>query len=138
MRLYKRFTVHLLSFLYAPLLHAETPGSKKPEDFFQSVARTKISIKMAIQDNDLKVPNAPHGVTSNIKTCNDWPNDAGVCRSIFRRPCRLSARLILFPSSKPSTKKQSLLNSECPERSRHMRRRSPLTPSEYWHIQCVH
>ena len=30
---------------------------------------------MAIQDKDLK---APHGVTSDTKAYNDWPNDAGV------------------------------------------------------------
>ena len=40
---------------------------------------------MAIADEELKVPSAPHGVTNNKESYNDWPNDAGVC-SVFAHP----------------------------------------------------
>ncbi|KAF6232108.1 hypothetical protein HO173_009702 [Letharia columbiana] len=32
---------------------------------------------MAVLDEELKAPNAPHGVTTTAKSYNDWPNDAG-------------------------------------------------------------
>ena len=44
---------------------------------------------------ELKAPNAPHGVTNTTKSYNDWPNDAGV-RRIFAYPQNLLAELILF------------------------------------------
>lgn len=32
---------------------------------------------MAMADEEIKAPNAPHGVTSTTNSYNDWPNDAG-------------------------------------------------------------
>ncbi|CAD6578137.1 MAG: hypothetical protein ASARMPRED_008547 [Alectoria sarmentosa] len=32
---------------------------------------------MAMADEEIKAPNAPHGVTSTTSSFNDWPNDAG-------------------------------------------------------------
>ena len=40
---------------------------------------------MAVSDEHLKTPDAPHGVTKPTDSYNDWPNDAGV-RTVFTLP----------------------------------------------------
>ena len=82
------------------------------------------SKKMAVSDEHLKAPDAPHGVTKTTDSYNDWPNDAGV-RTVFIFPLLflwLLAKLILFLSLRPTVKKPIPSNSKYMEKSQHMPR----------------
>ena len=79
---------------------------------------------MAVSDEHLKAPDAPHGVTKTTNSYNDWPNDAGV-RTVFTfTPLFFGslAQLILILSSRSTIKRSIPSSSKYQETSPHMPR----------------
>ena len=56
-----------------------------PTPALYSVQKPTICLEqtMAITDPHLKAPKAPHGITSDPRPYNEWPNEAGVCPDLF-------------------------------------------------------